>query len=236
MDDRLDPDEVREHLPARCVRVAGGDRLSNRAVMILRVLGAARNAEDRRQRTPDHFPQRAHRVQDHAVARRLGDREVEAQVAVDVGRCAVAVAPLERSGHLRDRGVHQLEVRLGPPLGRETGGLAFEDAPQFVDVEHRRLVEVEQELQARVERVGPAARARSTAADVLDDTLRLQHAQGLANGGAPRPERLGQLPLGRQGVARMQPAAADPAQQLIGDQLVDLLALDRLVAQSRLAV
>ena len=175
-------------------------------------------------------------MQDHAVARRLGDREVEAQVAVDVGRCAVAVAPLERSGHLRDRGVHQLEVRIGPALGRETGGLAFEDAPQLVDVEHRRLVEVEQELQARVERVGPTGDDEGAVADVLDHALRLEHAQRFAHRRAPGPERLRELALRGQLVARMQLAGADPAQQPLGDQLVDLLALDRLVAQSRLAV
>jgi len=63
-----------------------------------------------------------------------------------------------------------------------------------------------------------------------DHPLRLEHAESLADRGAADAETLRQLALGRQHVARPQPAAADLREQLLGDLLVHLPALERLVA------
>ena len=122
------------------------------------------------------------------------------------------------------------------PLGRETGRLALEDAAELVDVQHRCLIETEQQLHAGVQRVRVAGDDEGAVAAVLDHSPRLEHPERLPYRGAAGPERLRQLALGRQRVARLQLPLADPPQQLVRDQLVELLALDRLVAHRRLLV
>src|SRR5579884_2072056 len=123
-------------------------------------------------------------------------------------------------------------MAVAAPLGGERRRLALEDPPQLEEVVHVRvLVEREDEAEGALERVrsvgddeGPAVRRR-------DHALRLEHPQRLADGGAADVEALRQLSFGRQGVARLQPARADLAEQLLGDLDVHLATLDGLVAR-----
>ena len=114
VDIRLDADEVRAHRFPRRRRIAGGDRRADRPVLLQRALRALRDQEDRHQRAPDHAAYRIHRVEDDAVARRLGDREMEAQIAVDVARPAIRIRrsraprPSRRSRRPSARGARRL--------------------------------------------------------------------------------------------------------------------------------
>jgi len=124
-------------------------------------------------------------------------------------------------------------VLVRAPLGGERRRLALDDPAQLVDVVHARLVQAHQEPQRVVERIGKAGNDERTVADGLDQALRLEHAQRLAHGRAACAVELRQLAFGRQGVSGQQPPLADLREHLLGDQLVDLAPLDRLVRALR---
>src|SRR5579884_3738817 len=126
-------------------------------------------------------------------------------------------------------------MAVAAPLGGERRRLALEDPPQLEEVVHVRvLVEREDETEGALERVRCVGDDEGAAVRRRDHALRLEHPQRLADGGAADVEALRQLAFGRQRVARLQPARADLAEQLLGDLDVDLATLDGLVARGLL--
>ena len=125
-----------EHLRARTLGVASGDRSADRAMLDHRALGAPRDHEDRE--SARAAARRAPRAccAARAGSRRLRDREVEAEVGVDE---VVAAAGLASAAcHRPRRGVHLGEVLVPVPLGGERGRLAIEDPAELEEVVRRR--------------------------------------------------------------------------------------------------
>ena len=120
-------------------------------------------------------------------------------------------------------------------LRSERRSLAIQDAPQLEQVvEPGAVVECEEQAERAVQRVGRLRDDEGSTVGRDDHALGLEHPQRLADGGAPDAEALGQLALGREHVARPEPAAPDFREQLLCDLLVDLPALEGLVALSSL--
>ena len=231
----LDADEVGAHLRSRAASASPrGDRSADRAMLDRRSSRGCRGS-----------------TKIDISARRMTSRTACMRVEDDAG-CASPRRSRDGSGGRRrcsgrrvvsslrarraisvDRGVHLREVRVTVPLRRERRRLALENPAQLVDVEHRCLVEAEQQLERAVQRVrvvrhdegSPLPRSRSRPAT---------RASGAPRG--PTSGRRGTPAVssrsGGQRVARLEAARADLPQQLLRDQLVDLPALDRLVAHA----
>src|SRR5205814_10250878 len=118
------------------------------------------------------------------------------------------------------------QVLVRAACGREPGRLTLEQPSQLEDVVQRPLVEREQQPQRAVERIAVGRDDERAVADGLDQAARLEHPEGLADRGAPGPVQPRQLALRRQRISRLEAPVADLAEQLLGDQLVDLAALD----------
>ena len=215
--------------PRRAPRSRRGSRGAARATRS----GLLGNEEDRHQRAPDRR-RAAHascggragsasprRSRDGSGGRRRCSGRRGRLVAASAAAISV------------DRGVHLARGAASVvPLGGERRRLALEDPAQLVEVVHRRLSSRVSrscsELLSGFAASGDDERAAVAAVSITPCDSSIRSASRTEE--RPDAEALGQLALGRQRVARLQPARADLAEQLLGDQLVHLAALDRLVA------
>ncbi len=138
-----------------------------------------------------------------------------------------ASSSFEASAHCVDCGGHLGELSLRAALGGEGGELALEQPADLVELTDVRLLEVEKQVERAVELVAGLGDGEQAGVAVLDQALRLEHAQRLADRGAADPQRLCELSFGRQHVSGGEPPLADLVEEVLGDELVDLLAGDR---------
>ena len=197
----------------------GGD---DQPVVLDRLLGAAGNLVDRPEGALELVADGVHEVEDEAVLRRLGDREVEGDVGLDV-----LLAVGEALAHDLGRVAHALEVGLVPPLGGERHGLALEDAAHLEQLAQAAFLDCEEQRERVVQRVAEVRDLERAAAPGADQALGLEHAERLAHRRASDPVVLHQLALGGERVARLQMPLADERQQAVGHELVRVAALDR---------
>ncbi len=193
------------------VGVPGGDRGDDRVVARLRHPPRARRSRrDREHLAELHLQLRLGCHQPRGAAE-LGDEDVEAGVGTAEGG-GVAHGLLGRPR----RGAEPFELAGGPAGGGERGGLARHGA---APVGERAELLGGGWVERWGRRVGGDERAACPPTPDLEQARVLEHRERLAQRHARDAERLGQLDLPRQALARReQPGAdrlADPAHDLL---------------------
>jgi len=170
-----------------------------------------------------HVPDDAEHRREQLVPRCLSDELVEAGVFIGVRLPARDLALL-RSENLPELG----ELCLGDALGVKGRDRGLDQPAELDDVRERVAARDEagertgQIVRGSLPNEGAAAGAR------LDDAEELERPQRFANRRARHLELLGELPLGRELIARAQVALLEEALDLLDDALVEAAAADRL--------
>ena len=120
------------------------------------------------------------------------------------------------------------ELRLRDPLGGERRDRGLDETTEFDDVRERMAArdEVRERPRQVVRRGLPDE--RSAAGPGLDDPEQLERSQRLADRSPRDLELLGQLPLGRELIARPEVAALEESLDLVDDPLIKTAPPDRL--------
>ena len=204
------------HEPPRRGGVARLDQVDQLAVHVDDV---ARHRRRQRPvaRRPRHVLQRDQLGHQHAVVRRLGDRQVEvaARAGERVEVVDLVLSVLEQRPQFRD-------VRGGGVFGRKLCGHAFDAALRVHDLAHFDAGELELHRQRLGEQPRIAmrdARAAAGAHADLDNAERLQRAQRVARHDAAHVEARRQFLLGGEEVAGLE-ALFEQRLAHFGDDLV----------------
>ena len=163
-----------------------------------------------------------------ALDQRLVDADRRGAEGLAVGRFGGAGGPIGGDAQRRDVGGG---VRLSEPA-REP---RFDELPGDVEISRGRAPQLQCDGQALGERVDPGhgddRPTRASTAD-LEEALRLEDAQSLAERGAGDAELSGQLVLRWEPLTDGQLAAGDLASQPLGDDLAGLRHPDLLVRRA----
>ena len=148
---------------------------------------------------------------------------------------AVASGP-----HGRDRHLHVREIAFRRPLGRKHSDVDLQRAPHLEQVEQRARIPANRALEEIADqRAVRRGNSRPAPLRDLEEPPRLQAPGRLADGQATDAERLGELALRRERVARLE-AVEDQALQLLdhgveegaASNRVDLLEWQRFVSHA----
>ena len=120
-----------------------------------------------------------------------------------------------------------LHLRLRATGGGEGRRLSLENPPHLEELRVIRLLDGNEETERVIQGIAEVGNGECAVASTLDHPSGLEHPERLAHGGASDAERLDQLALGRESLARLEAPRADLGHQPLGYELVRLPAMNR---------
>src|SRR6266850_3743353 len=216
-DERLDRDDVIEHRLMCRGAVAPLDRSQDPEMVLVRARGTPGRVEGFLAALGEQVHQRVRDPRDRAVVRGGPDRCVKRGVLREARLAGADLARL-----VVENPLHLLDFLGRGPARRERRDGRLQDAPRLEELADRLALRRHHQGQRADQGVDRhLAHERPLARSDLHEPEALEGAERLAYGGAAHHELLGEVALGRQLVAALEPPFRDELLDLADDLLVD---------------